>query len=80
MAKASTVNAVKSDLEGNGKTIVPFKTIEYLLGQSHEDDDDFESAISGYVNSKDWLSSYHIDWINMEVSFTGPWTELGDDI
>lgn len=77
MAKASTIQAIRDDIEGDGKTTVPFATIEYILGSPCEDDDEFESAISSFVDSKAWVTSYHIDWIDRRVFFEGPFTEPG---
>ena len=75
MATAQTVQAIKTDIEGNGCSIVPFATVERVLGATYPDDSDFEDAIDTLVAAKEWVTDYHIDWIDCKVTFIGPWTE-----
>jgi hypothetical protein len=75
MATAKTIQAIRADMEGNGISIVPFATVERILGQAYPDDNSFEAAISQLVSTVDWVTSFEIDWINRYVKFSGPWTE-----
>ena len=75
MATAATIQAIRSDIEGNGRSLVPFTTVERVLGQAYADDTDFTDAIDVLVAATAWVTSYEIDWINRHILFTGPWTE-----
>jgi hypothetical protein len=75
MATTQTIQAIKKDIEGNGSSLVPFKTIEHVLGQCYADDDDFEAAVDALVASKVWVTGYEIGWKDRIVLFTGPWSE-----
>jgi hypothetical protein len=52
-------------------------TVEYVLGVECEDDATFEAAVSAAVAGTPWLSGFEIDWINRNVTLTGPYTEPG---
>jgi hypothetical protein len=77
MATTNTIQAIRSDIEGGGKSRVPFTTVERVLGQSYADDGDFVDAIDVLVAATAWITGYEIDWINRYILFTGPWTEPG---
>ena len=77
MATASTVQAIRNDIERTGSSTVPILAVEYVTGVVLDDDDTFESAVAALVASKSWVTGYSIDWINRYVTFTGPYTEPG---
>jgi hypothetical protein len=77
MATPNTIQAIRSDIEGDGKSFVPFTTVERVLGQSYADDGDFIDAIDALVAPVAWITGYEVDWINRVILFTGPWVEPG---
>lgn len=72
MGKQKTIAEIREKIEISGYSAVPFSTVEYVLGITHDDDDTFETAVSDLVDTTAWVTGYGMDWINTFVLFTGP--------
>lgn len=75
MGIAKSVQAIREDIAGHGRSKIPFATVERIIGSPCTDDDAFETAISTLVGSVDWADGYEIDWIDCFVTVIGPWEE-----